>query len=82
MLELDHLVIAATDLDAGEPWLAERLGVPLVAGGQHVGWGTHNRLLGIGGGAYLELIAADPTQPAASVPRPFMLDDPALRARL
>jgi hypothetical protein len=82
VLELDHLVIAATDLDAGEAWLSARFGVPLVAGGQHVGWGTHNRLLGVGGGAYLELIAADPSQPAPAAPRPFMLDDPALRARL
>jgi hypothetical protein len=82
MLELDHLVIAATDLDAGEAWLSERLGVPLVPGGRHVGWGTHNRLLSLGGGTYLELIATDPSQPDPATPRPFMLDDPAMRKRL
>jgi hypothetical protein len=82
MLELDHLVIAATDLDSGEAWLSERLGVPLSSGGQHPGWGTHNRLLQLGGGTYLELIAIDPSQPAPALPRPFRLDERTLRERL
>lgn len=81
-LELDHLIVAATDLDSGEAWLRERLGVPLAPGGQHIGVGTHNRLLQLGRGVYLELIAADPTQPAPRRPRPFMLDDPAMQEQL
>lgn len=82
MLELDHVVIAALDLDAGEAWLRTRLGVPIAPGGRHLGWGTHNRLLRLGDGVYLELIAPDPSQPEPDAPRPFGLDEPAVRARL
>lgn len=82
MLELDHVVLAAADLDTGEAWLRERLGVALSPGGQHLGWGTHNRLLQLGAGTYLELIAPDPSQPAPDAPRPFGLDDAAIRQRL
>lgn len=80
--ELDHLVVAARSLDEGEAWLRERLGVPLQPGGQHPGWGTHNRLLQLGGGVYLELIAPDPSQSAPTRPRPFGLDTPELLHRL
>ena len=82
MLELDHIVVASADLDSGEAWLRERLGVALAPGGAHPGWGTHNRLLQLGGGTYLELIAPDPSQPDPTTPRPFLLDDPGMRARL
>lgn len=84
MATLDHLIIAARDLDSGAHWLEEKLGVPLVPGGVHAVMGTHNRLLRLAGGErlYLELIAIDPAATPPSRPRWFGLDDPALRDRL
>jgi hypothetical protein len=84
MPALDHLVVAATDLDSGARWLEDQLGVPLMPGGAHVLMGTHNRLLRLGGGecVYLELIAINPAAAPPTRPRWFALDDPALQARL
>ena len=44
--------------------------------------GTHNRLLRLGRGRYLEVIAVDPDAPAPNRPRWFGLDEPALQVRL
>ncbi len=79
---IDHLVVAANDLDTGAAWLQDRLGVPLAVGGQHAVMGTHNRLLRLGPQLYLELIAIDPAAPPPGRRRWFGLDDPALQARL
>ncbi|MCF8177518.1 MAG: VOC family protein [Sulfuritalea sp.] len=74
MAVADHLVLATRDLEQGTTWLDDRLGASLVAGGQHERMGTHNRLLGLGEGFYLELIAIDPQAPAPNRPRWFELD--------
>jgi Glyoxalase-like domain len=70
---LDHLAVAATDLQAGAAAVEEVLGVRLVPGGQHPLMATHNRLLGLGD-LYLEVIAPDPVAPAPPHPRWFRLD--------
>jgi hypothetical protein len=59
-LRLDHLAIAAETLEDGVAWAEDRLGVSFLAGGKHVRYATHNRLLGLADGLYLEVIAADP----------------------
>ena len=69
----DHLAIAARSLDETGA-VEEALGVPLEAGGKHAAMGTHNRLLSLGSGAYLEVIAVDPEAPSPGRPRWFALD--------
>ena len=80
--ELDHLVVAARSLDEGGAWVESRLGATLVAGGKHSTMGTHNRLLSLGPGASLEVIAVDPDAAPPQRPRWFELDTPAMRERI
>ena len=72
-MQLDHLAITCASLEDGTAWAEERLGVPLEPGGRHDRFGTHNRLISLGPGLYLEVIAPEPgTTPA--VPRWFDLN--------
>lgn len=80
--KLDHLVVAACDLDAGREYIEELLGVGTEPGGRHDAMGTHNRLLRLGEDQYLEIIAIDPDGPPPSRPRWFALDDPVMQSRL
>ncbi|MFM9608899.1 VOC family protein [Streptomyces niveiscabiei] len=71
---LDHLVLATPELAATVDDFARRTGVVPAPGGVHVGLGTRNHLVGLGGGAYLEIIGPDPEQSAHRGARPFGVD--------
>lgn len=73
-MELDHLAVAGESLEAAAAHVEEALGVPLQAGGSHAMFGTHNRLLGLAEGLYLEAIAVDPEAEPQQRPRWFDLD--------
>lgn len=82
MLKLDHIAVAAQTLDEGVDWIESRLGVQMCAGGEHPLMGTHNRLLGLADGLYLEVIAINPVAPKPAHSRWFDLDNFAGSPRL
>ena len=73
-MELDHLAVAGETLEEATAHVEAALGLPMQRGGVHPLFGTHNRLMGLGPGLYLEAIAIDPDAPAPDRPRWFDLD--------
>lgn len=54
--QIDHLMLGVDDLDRGMKAFEESTGVKPIYGGKHPG-GTHNALVSLGDGTYLEIIA-------------------------
>ncbi len=76
MIVLDHIVVAANTLAEGAAHVESSLGVALPeAIGVHKSMGTHNRLLSLGPGTYLEVIAVDPDASRPAHARWFDLDN-------
>ena len=63
-MELDHVLIAVTNLDRAATEFAN-LGLVSIEGGRHPGWGTANRIVPLGD-SYLELIAVVDRSEAAT----------------
>lgn len=74
MLQLDHLAVAAETLEAGRDAVQDALSIALEPGGRHAHFATHNMLLGLEDGLYLEVIATDPASTKPDYPRWFDLD--------
>ena len=62
MHPLDHIMLAAPDLEAALADFEQRTGVRPSEGGQHPGQGSRNVLATLGNGCYLEIIGPDLTQ--------------------
>jgi hypothetical protein len=75
MLVLDHIAVAAETLAEGAAHVEAALGVELSDIGLHDRMGTHNRLLGLGPGLYLEVIAINPDAAPPAQARWFDLDN-------
>lgn len=73
-MRLDHLAVAAESLEEGRAVVEAALGLTLQPGGRHAHFGTHNLLMGLADGLYLEVIAVDPEAPAPGYARWFDLD--------
>jgi catechol 2,3-dioxygenase-like lactoylglutathione lyase family enzyme len=66
-MQIDHVIYGTADLDAAEAWFATTAGLTAVPGGAHDGLGTHNRIVPLGDGSYIELLAvADPEMASRS----------------
>ncbi|WP_294227343.1 VOC family protein [uncultured Shimia sp.] len=73
-MTLDHLAVAGETLEAAVAHVEDVLGVKMGPGGDHAHFGTHNQLLGLADGVYLEAIAANPAVERLPYPRWFDLD--------
>ena len=60
-MRIDHIIYGTADLDVASARMQAELGLTAIAGGRHDGLGTHNRLVPLGDGSFVELLAvADP----------------------
>lgn len=72
-LQLDHIVVLGETLEEAAAHAEAAVGQPLLPGGAHERYGTHNHLVGLGG-AYLEALAIDPAATPPTEARWFGMD--------
>jgi len=81
MFALDHITVAASNVEEGVCYVEQALGVRAPMGGSHPLMGTRNHLMQLDSGEFLEIISRDPDiEPQRA--RWFGLDDPDLLAEL
>ena len=68
MIEFDHIAISGETLAEATEHVEAALGVSLQPGGEHAVFHTHNTLLGLEDGLYLEAIAINPNAPTPDRP--------------
>ena len=73
-MKFDHLVVGATTLAEAQAHIEDALGLPMQPGGRHSVFHTHNTLMGLEDGLYLEAIAPDPSAVQPDRPRWYNLD--------
>ena len=73
-MELDHIAVSGMELAEATRHAEDVLGAVLQPGGEHAVFHTHNTLLGLEDGLYLEAIAINPGAPQPERPRWFDLD--------
>lgn len=73
-IELDHIAVAGESLGIATAHVQNALGVEMQQGGEHAVFHTHNTLLGLQDGLYLEAIAINPEAAVPDRARWFDLD--------
>lgn len=71
---LDHVIVATTDLPLAVKEFAAATGVTPQLGGVHPNTHTRNYLVSFGGDAYLEIIGPDPDSGSDGLPTVFGID--------
>jgi len=73
-MQFDHIAISGETLAQATAHAESALGVSLQAGGEHALFQTHNTLLGLEEGLYLEALSTLPDAPHMERPRMFGID--------
>jgi len=55
-MRIDHVIYGTADLDAAAARFADEFGLAAARGGRHDGLGTHNRLVPLGDGCFIEFL--------------------------
>ena len=73
-MKIDHFAVSGMKLEEATEYVESTLGYKMEKGGKHKLFGTHNNLLGLKDGLYIEAIAVDPAVKNLNFSRWFNLD--------